>query len=152
MCWLAVKASHSTGLSHLQGRQANSLTLCVPLSPFRGRQQQQKLCMKKKKKKLQEVHKNMLEPSENKMCISSLQQPSTNLKHNLLLLSRCKSLFIMHIDIKHNKVPVEKRHDVFWSNELTLVSRQSVCQCSVCGDRTAYLRLINVKKTHTQSC
>lgn len=32
MCWLAVRASHSNGLSHLQGRQAHSLTLCVPLS------------------------------------------------------------------------------------------------------------------------
>lgn len=36
MCWLAAEASHSDGLSHLGGRAAHTLTLCVPHSSGRG--------------------------------------------------------------------------------------------------------------------
>lgn len=74
MCWLAVKASHSTGLSHLQGRQANSLTLCVPLSPFIERQRQKAEHEKKKKKK--KLQENMLQLKKKQ----ALQQTLLQLK------------------------------------------------------------------------
>lgn len=66
MCWLAVEASHSNGLSHLQGRQAHSLTLCVLLYSLPASQTAAAMGgTQKEKKKKREPHSNSARAEEN---------------------------------------------------------------------------------------
>lgn len=87
MCWLAVGASHSNGLSHLQGRQAHSLTLCVPLPSFPASQTAVAMGGTQKKKKIQEPHSNRLEKREE--------------KRDALLLSQSPHLYYLSANQKH---------------------------------------------------
>ena len=75
MCWLAVEASHSNGLSHLQGRQAHSLTLCALLSSFPASQTAAAMGGTQKeeeKKKKQEPHSNSARAEENESSAAPL--------------------------------------------------------------------------------
>lgn len=162
MCWLAVEASHSNGLSHLQGRQAHNLTLCVSFSFFPASQIAAAAVMggaREKKKKTREPHSNRLELKRkgiycSTLSVSKILRFGCESKAQVVLIKYFNFFFFMQINLQKNKhskifysaVLVEKNMLLSVVNGYKFVLRQS------CYDSMVLNSSVPREMHHVSSC
>lgn len=141
MCWLAAGASHSNGLSHLRGRQAHGLTLCVPLARLRASQDSRRSGGRNAKTPTREPHGERLGLHRTAPSILSalgIGRHHNNQKHSVSgsreALKRLLFAFFYFLPGKqHNRKTRGKGRNLWFIQQRVQFNAGTTAQCSSCA-------------------